>query len=194
MGTAYMPVLSNHRDELVAREQSWGTYAKPEDYLDSFAQFVREQINQSAALSVIVNRPRDLTREQLREVKLLLDGHGFNEAHLQSAWRNKSNQEIAAGIVGFIRQAALGEALVPFEQRVSQAMQRILALRAWTPVQRKWLERLAKQLTHEVVIDRTFVNRAFAQDGGAKQLNKMLGDRLDGVLTDIAEHLWRQTA
>lgn len=194
MGTVYMPIISGHADELLVREQSWGAYAKPEDYLDSFGRFVREQINQSAALAVVVNRPKDLTREQLREVKLLLDTHGYSEANLQAAWRNKSNQAIAASIIGFIRQAALGEALVSFEQRVTNAMQRIYGLRPWTPVQRKWLERLAKQLTHEVVVDRTFVNRAFAQNGGAKQLDKMLGDALDEVLTDLASHLWIKAA
>lgn len=194
MGTAYMPVLATHRDELLAREQSWGAYAKPEDYLESFGRFVREQLNQSAALAVVVNRPRDLTRDQLREVRLLLDGHGYSEAHLQAAWRHQSNQAIAASIIGFIRQAALGEALVPFEQRVAQAMQRIYTLRPWTPVQRKWLDRLAKQLTHEVVIDRSFVNRAFVQDGGADRLDKLLGEHLDDVLAGLGQHLWPQAA
>ncbi len=40
------------------------------------------------------------------------------------------------------------------------------------------LARLAKQLTHEFVIDHDFVNRAFAANGGAKQLNKMLDQQL----------------
>ena len=194
MGTAYMPILSQHADELLAREQSWGAYAKPEDYLDSFGRFVREQINQSAALAVVVNAPKDLTREQLREVRLLLDAHGYSEATLKAAWRNQSHQEIAASILGYIRQAALGEALVPFQQRVASAMQRIYALHAWTPVQRKWLDRLAKQLALEVVIDPAFVNRAFAQDGGARQLDKMLGGDLDRVLSELAAHLWPQRA
>jgi hypothetical protein len=51
-------------------------------------------------------------------------------------------------------------------------MQRIFSLTTWTPVQRKWLDRLAKQLHHEVVLDQQFVNRAFATDGGAKRLDK----------------------
>jgi type I restriction enzyme R subunit len=128
------------------------------------------------------------------EVRLLLDQHGYPEASLQSAWRNRTNQETAASIIGYIRQAALGEALLPFEQRVAQAMQRIYSLTNWTPVQRKWLERLAKQLTHEVVLDQTFVNRAFSNDGGTKQLDKVLGGKLDTVLHDLADGLWPRVA
>lgn len=193
-GSGYGVVLSSHADELIAREQSWGAYARPEDYLDSFARFVREQLNQSVALAAVVNRPRDLTREQLREVRLLLDQHGYSEARLQAAWRHSSQQEIAASIVGYIRQAALGEALLPFEQRVAQAMQRVYALRAWTPVQRKWLERLAKQLTHEVVVDPAFVNRAFAEHGGQRGLDRQLGGALAPVLETLAGGLWPAAA
>lgn len=194
MGTSYMPILSQHKDELVAREQSYGNYSRPEDYLDSFGDFIREQLNQSAALAVVVQRPKDLTREQLKEVRLLLDAHGYSEAKLQSAWRNQTNQEVAASIIGHIRQAALGEALLPFEQRVAAAMRHIYSLTAWTPVQRRWLERLAKQLIHEVVIDPPFVNRAFSGDGGAKQLNKVLGGELDHVLVELARSLWPRAA
>jgi type I restriction enzyme R subunit len=194
LGTQYMPVLSKHADELRGRTQSWGLYAKPEDYLDAFGRFVREQVNQSAAMATVVNRPRDLTREQLKELRLLLDGAGYSEAHLKAAWRNQSNQDIAAGVIAYIRQAALGEALLPFEQRVAQAMQSIYAQHPWTPVQRRWLDRLAKQLTHELVIDHAFVNAAFANDGGAKQLDKLLGGKLEGVMNDLAAGLWSQVA
>ncbi|ALJ71813.1 Type-1 restriction enzyme R protein [Burkholderia pseudomallei] len=194
VGSVYMPVISQHADELVLREQSYGEYGRPEDYLDSFNQFIREQLNQSAALTVVVNRPRDLTRAELREVRLLLDEHGFSEAKIKTAWRNQTNQEIAASIVGYIRQAALGEALVPFEQRVTHAMETIYKLTNWTPVQRQWLKRLAKQLAHEVVVDTQFVNTAFANDGGAKKLDKTLDGKLDTVLRELAGALWQQVA
>lgn len=190
LGSEYYPVIADHQDELQVREQSYGDYTKPADYLESFNDFIKHQLNQSAALAVVVNKPKDLTREQLKEVKLLLDQHGYSEAKLQSAWRNQTNQEIAASIIGYIRQAAIGEALIPFEQRVAQAMQKIYALHSWTAVQRKWLERLAKQLNHEVVIDQHFVNRAFAKDGGAKNLNNLLNQQLDTVLDTLSESLW----
>lgn len=194
LGSAYMPLISPHADKLMERTQSWGVYARPEDYLDSFARFVREQVNQSLAMATVVNRPRDLTREQLKEVRLLLDGAGYSEARLKAAWRNHSNQDIAAGVIAYIRQAALGEALLPFDQRVTQAMQKIYTRHPWTPVQRKWLDRLARQLTHELVIDHAFVNTAFANDGGAKQLDKLLGGQLEQVMHALADGLWPQAA
>lgn len=189
-GCEKMPVIYEGTDQLIGREQSYGVHQKPADYLDSFNQFVRQNLNQSAALSVVINRPKDLSREQLKEVKLLLDSAGFSEAHLQSAWRNNTNQDIAASIIGYIRQAALGEALVPFEQRVLRAMQLIYSRHQWNPNQRKWLERLAKQLVHEAVIDKAFVNQRFADQGGAKTLNKVLDDQLDIVLDELNGALW----
>ncbi len=124
----------------------------------------------------------------------MLDQNGYSEANLRTAWRSQTNHEIAASIIGYIRQAALGEALIPFEQRVRQAMTSIYILHNWTPIQRKWLERLAKQLTHEVVIDHNFVNRAFASNGEAKQLDRLLGQRLDRVLTSLVDQLWHEVS
>lgn len=190
LGTEYRPIISEHADEIQNRSQSYDNYARPEDYLDSFNQFIKDQLNQSIALAVVVNKPRDLSREQLKEIKLLLDGAGYSEAKLQSAVRNQTNQDIAASIIGHIRRAALGEALIPFEQRVAKAMQSIYSQHNWLPAQRKWLERLAKQLTHEVIIDRDFVNQRFAEHGGAKQLDKVLVNQLDVVLDELSDAMW----
>lgn len=192
LGSEDYPVIAPHADRLLAREQNYGVHDKPEDYLESFHQFIHEQLNQSVALGVVVNRPRDLTRDQLREVRLLLDQNGYSEASLSTAWRDQTHQAIAASIVGYIRQAALGEALVPFDQRVAKAMQRIYQEHSWTPVQRRWLERLAQQLVHEVVVDRPVVQRNFEQDGGAARLDKLLSGRLDDVLQSLNDHLWDQ--
>lgn len=190
LGSERQPIISEHEDELREREQTYGPHKRPEDYLDSFNQFIKDQLNKNAALSVVVNKPRDLTREQLKEIKLLLDSAGYNEAKLQTAVRNQTNQDIAASIVGHIRRAAIGEPLIPFEQRVAQAMQRIYQSHQWTPAQRKWLERLGKQLIHEVIIDKAFVNDRFADNGGAKRLDKILGNQLDTVLDELSDAIW----
>ncbi len=190
LGSERMPLIYEGADEFKKRSQDYGVHEKPADYLESFEAFIRDRLNDSVALGVVVNRPRDLNRETLKEVRLLLDGAGYSEAKLESAWRNATNQEIAASIVGHIRRAALGEALVPFEQRVRDAMQRIYALHGWTPAQRKWLDRLAKQLTHEVVLDRDLINRSFSTHGGFKRLDIVLDHHLDEVLEALNDALW----
>lgn len=73
----------------------------------------------------MVNKPRDLTRDQLKKIKLLLDGAGYSEAKLQSAVRNQTNQDVAASIIDHILRAATDEPLAPFEQRVAYAVLRI---------------------------------------------------------------------
>lgn len=190
IGTGSYPIISDHKDELITREQSYGGYEKPEDYLESFDAFIHRSLNENVALKVVVNRPKDLTREQLKEVRLLLDSNGYSETNLRSAWRGKTNQEIAASIVGHIRRAALGTELIAFDKRVEKAMEKILASQNWNPVQKRWLKRIAKQLTHEIVIDHDFVNKTFATDGGAKRVDKFLNNQLDTVIEMLAENLW----
>jgi type I restriction enzyme R subunit len=192
LGSEYFPVISDEEDKLEVRDQSYGKHEKPEDYIQSFSEFIKSNINVSAALSVVVTRPKDLTRDQLREIKLFLDQNGFKETNINTAWRNKSNHEIAASIIGYIRQAALGTELIPFRERVEKAMRTIYSLTTWNTLQKKWLERLASQLIHEVVIDEAFVNRAFAKDGGVKQLNKILDNKLTKVIQTLAETLWQE--
>ncbi|HEX2685757.1 MAG TPA: type I restriction-modification enzyme R subunit C-terminal domain-containing protein [Kofleriaceae bacterium] len=100
---------------------------RPEDYLAAFTKFVNDQRNQLAALTVVCTRPRNLTRAQLRELQLKLTAAGYSEAKLRTAWRDWKNQDIAATIIGFIRQRALGSPLVPYSERVDRAVAKVLA-------------------------------------------------------------------
>ena len=59
---------------------------------------------------------------------------------------------IAARIVGYIRQAAIGDALVPYEQRVDGALQRILASKSWSTPQRQWLQKIAAQTKANLIV------------------------------------------
>jgi type I restriction enzyme R subunit len=189
-------LISHHPDVLRSVERGYGKGEKPQDYLDSFNAFLRENLNKIPALLVVTQRPRDLTRSQLKEVRLLLDAAGFSETNLQVAWRETTNEDIAASIIGFIRQAALGDALVPYGDRVDKAMKKILASRAWTAPQRKWLERIGQQLKTEVIVDRDAFDRgAFkAQGGGFERLNRTFDGQLEAILVEINESLWQEAS
>lgn len=139
-----MPVLiSEHEDELLSVTQGFGPgRAKPEDYLEGFGRFLKENANKVEALKLVMQRPRDLTRAELKKLKLELDQAGYSEAGLRAAYKATTNADVAASIMGYIRQRALGEPLKPYELRVEEALLRVLSSRPWTDPQRKWLKRI----------------------------------------------------
>ena len=146
-----------------------------------------------AALIVVAQRPKELTRAQLKDLALQLDTNGFTERGLQTAWREKTNQDIAATILGFIRQAALGDALVPYQERVDAALKKLLASQPWTKPQRDWLERIGKQLKKEKVVDRAALDEGqFAAKGGFQRINKVFDGKLEDILLQLGENIWPQ--
>jgi type I restriction enzyme R subunit len=188
--------ISEHPDQIVSVTAGYGATTKPEDFLSSFAQFVRDNVNKVAALQAVVQRPRELTRADLKALRAEFDRQGFSEAALRHAWKQAKNEDIAATIVGFIRQAALGDALVPWPDRVKAAMGRITKRGTWSEPQRKWLERIANAVAHVGVADRAVLDEGQfrATMGGFDRLNRVFDGRLDAILGDINEELWRKSA
>ncbi|WP_434288837.1 type I restriction-modification system endonuclease [Celeribacter sp. SCSIO 80788] len=187
--------ISHHKDSMEAVTTGYGEYEKPEDFLDTFTSFVKNNQNKIAALSVVVQRPRELTRTELRNLRLELDKMGFSETSLRRAWNDASNEDIAASIIGFVRQAALGDPLIPFETRVQSATKVILAKAKWTDPQKTWLRRIAEQITKEIVVDRDSIDQGtFAAQGGFNRLNRVFNGQLETILHDFNEELWKVSA
>lgn len=194
-------VISAHDDEVIAVNHGYGTDSKglpiekPEDYLQAFSTFVRENINKVAALQVVTARPRDLTREDLRTLRLLLAERNFDEAALRTAWKDARNEDIAATIIGYIRQAAIGSPLVPFEERVNRAVTRIKQSRKWSANQGRWLDRLAAQLKKEIIIDDSLFDApAFRQQGGRAALDAQFPGEVDTLLNQLSAFTWEESA
>lgn len=191
-GTPILVPISTHGDEVVAVTRGYGEARKPEDFLDSFAGFVRDNLNTIAALKLVVQRPRDLTRHDLQELRRALDLKGYTEANLRRAWADAKNEEIAASIIGFVRQAALGDPLTPYADRVRAAMHRVMTDRAWTDPQKRWLKRIGEQVEKEIVVDRAAIDQEpFVADGGFNRLNRVFGGELEAVLSGINEEMWK---
>ena len=194
-GVSQPYILSTHQDHFRSQARGYGIAEKPADYLDAFTQFLRDNVNKVPALIAVTQRPRELTRAHLREVRTLLEEQGFREPWLQTAWRDTSNADIAASIIGFIRQAALGEPLVPYSERVDRAITRISASRAWNTAQRTWLKRIGDQFKHQTLLDATsFDEEQFRRDGGFKALNKKFDGKLEELLGDIQDAIWSKAS
>ncbi|WP_396268632.1 type I restriction-modification system endonuclease [Ideonella sp.] len=190
--------ISDHPDEFVRADHGWGAGGRPQDYLDEFKAFITSHSNELPALMAVLTRPRELTRKQLKELMLALDQAGFNETRLASAWREMSNQDIAARIVGYIRQAALGDPLLPYSERVDHALQTLLAHppsgQAWTRPQSDWLKRIAAQTKANLLVDREALDDPdliFKRDGGGfARLDKTFDGQLQTVLAAFNDALW----
>lgn len=185
-------LISHHEDKLVSMEAHYG---KPDDYLDRFQQFIKEKGNEIPALMAVVQRPRELTRADLVQLSTALEKAGFDERALTDAWAKKTNQEIAARILGFVRQAALGDALKPYAQRVDEAVQKIQATRPLSVNQQDWLKRIAAQVKANILLDESiFNNGPLRERGGYKMANKVFDGELSTLLADMNERIWQKDA
>lgn len=183
--------ISDHDDELISVEDHYGDKASPSDYIESFEAFVKANMNAVPAMIAATQRPRELTRKELKELASLLDANGFPEATLRRAYGSVRNADIAAHVIGFVRQAALGDPLVPYETRVENGVNRILSSRAWTPKQRQWLTRIGRALKAQPVGDPEILSDPlFAQAGGFEVVDREFESGLEGVLKDLNAAIW----
>ncbi len=193
--TQSMQFISDHSDELLSVTYGYGRNQKPEDYLEEFKKFIQESGNNIPAMQVVLQRPRDLTRKELKALKLALSEKGFDESTLKTAWRDSTNQEIAATIIGYIRQAALGDPLQPWPERVDKALRKLLGSRQWSNPQRSWLEKIASQTKTNFVVDREVMDdpdQLFKHEaGGFNALNRKFDGQLEEILHNFNELIWK---
>ena len=181
---------------VVERDTPGFTYGKPEDYLESFSDYLRQHSNDIPALLAVLQRPRELTRADLLKLAALLDHAGFNERALSSAWSQRTDEAVAAGIIGFIRQAALGDPLLPFERRVDMAITRIRQKHPeFTPLRLDWLNRLGRQLKQNDVLDREVINNGpLRSQGGFGRIDGLFDGKLQNLIEELNEAVWARQA
>ena len=190
------PIFSDLEDKVIGVDTLYGDYNQPDDFLNAFDQLVTDNVNQLAALDAVVNRPRDLTRKGLVELQEWFDAKHFDESALQTAWKQKTNQDIAAKLVGHIRRASMkNPELLPFDERVDHALDKIKTEQDWNTVQIKWLDRLASSIKDKVVLDDDVYKIGnYRNNGGKRKLQEALNNELDEILQKFNEYIWDDLA
>lgn len=184
-------VISDKIDVLHSHTRGYGNGVKPEDYLDEFKQFITENMNQIAALNIVCTRPSELTRETLKSLKLELDRHHFTEKQLNTAWRELKNEDIAADIISFIRQQALGTTLISHEARIKNAMEKVKKNHTFKKMELDWLNRIETYLLNESVLSKeSFDTGAFRTQGGFKRIDKIFGNQLEEIIQEVNTYLY----
>ena len=185
-------VISTAEDELVSHERGYGEGQKPEDYLDSFAEFVKNNINQIAALNIVCTRPKDLTRESLKSLRLALDREGFTTQQLNTAISQMTNEEMTADIISLIRRYAIGSTLISHEDRIRKAVDRLKKAHSFSKQELNWISRIEKYLMEESVLNVSVFDEdgRFKAQGGFNKINKIFQNNLESVVLELNRYLY----
>ena len=188
----YSVVISDHEDKLLEHSRGYGKDRKPEDYLDAFADYIKINLNKIAALNIICTRPKELTREGLRSLRLTLDREGFTTQQLNMAVSQMTNEEIAADIISLIRRYAIGSTLISHEARIRQAVDKLKKAYKFSKQELNWIARMEKYLMEESVLNIAVFDEdgRFKAQGGFAKINKVFGGKIESIILELNEYLY----
>jgi type I restriction enzyme R subunit len=191
-GGGHPVVISDQEDVLLEHTRGYGSSSRPEDYLDAFASYVKTNLNEITALNVVCTRPKELTRESLKSLRLTLDREGFTTQQLNTAISQMTNEEITADIISLIRRYAIGSTLISHEARIRRAVDKLKKAHQFSKQELSWIGRMEKYLMEESVLNVTVFDEdgRFKAQGGFQKINKVFGNQLERIVLELNEYLY----
>lgn len=189
----YTKVISDKQDKFLIRERGFGkNEQRPEDYIEAFEDFVKNNVNEIAALNIICTRPKELTRETLKSLRMALAQNGFTTQQLNTAVSEITSEEITADIISLVRRYAIGSPLVSHQARIRRAIDKLKKAHNFSRVELNWLSRIESYLLNESVMNvKVFdEDERFKTNGGYKRLNQIFRNNLEGIITELNEYLY----
>lgn len=189
----YTKVISDKQDKFLIRERGFGkNEQRPEDYIEAFEDFVKNNVNKIAALNIICTRPKELTRETLKSLRMALAQNGFTTQQLNTAVSEITSEEITADIISLVRRYAIGSPLVSHQARIRRAVDKLKKAHNFSRVELNWLSRIESYLLNESVMNvKVFdEDERFKTNGGYKRLNQIFRNNLEGIITELNEYLY----
>ena len=185
-------VISNQEDALLEHSRGYGSGSRPEDYLDAFADYVKTNRNEIAALNIVCTRPKELTRESLKSLCLALDREGFTTQQLNTAVSQMTNEEMTADIISLIRRYAIGASLISHEAKIRQAVDKLKKAHQFSKQELNWIARMEKYLMEESVLHVAVFDEdgRFKAQGGFSKINKAFGNKLENIVMELNEYLY----
>lgn len=185
-------VVSDAKDELTEHSRGYGNAEKPEDYLNAFSRFIESNRNEIAALNIICTRPRDLTRKDLKDLRLTLDREGFTTQQLNTAIYELTNEEIMADIISLIRRYAIGSTLISHDARIHRAVDKLRKKHNFSKQELSWISHIEKYLLGESVMNIKVFDEdsRFVDHGGFNKINKVFQNNLESIVLELNEYLY----
>jgi type I restriction enzyme R subunit len=174
----------------LVRDASGREY-KPEDYLQAFARFVRDNPSHVQAIEILLDRPKEWNTEALAELKSKLSAapERFTVDVLQKAHRLRYDKALV-DVISMVKHAAKEqEPLLTADERVTRALTRLAEGQTFTARQQDWLGRIREHLIANLSIDQDdFENVPVLQNaGGWGNANKAFDGKLSSLLKAFNE-------
>ena len=166
-----------------------GRELRPQDYLQEFERFVRENPQHIEVLEILLNRPQEFNTRQLKALRDTLSTQPdslvdkFTEKNLRRAY----NKELA-DIISMIRHAAKGGELLTAERRVDKALMKIKSGRSFTEDQENWLVLIRRHLIENLLLEKEDFDSLpiFTREGASwGKLNRVFDGKLETIIHEI---------
>ncbi len=171
---------------------SAGREYKPEDYLEAFGRFVRQNEARIEAIRILLDRPRDWNPGALGQLRdtLARDPYRFTEENLQRA-HEVHYRKALVDIISMVKHAADRESpLLTEAERAERALERVTQGKTFSPEQQRWLDRIREHLRENLSIERNDFDLVpvFSNAGGYGAARRDFGEaQLDLLLHQLNE-------
>lgn len=189
VGKGKVVIVVNAEDSVISHKRP---DVPQSDYLEEFTQYIRDNRDKIEAIKIVCTRPRDLTRKALKDLKARLREEDFTQEKLNQT-KFGANAQIAADVVTWIRNAALGAPLIDHQERIHTAVTALKEKHNFNRDQLKWLERFELFLTRETVLSANdFEEEPFKMQGGFARIDKIFDNRLRDILDELNNYLYNE--
>lgn len=160
---------------------------QPTDYLIAFSEFVKLNKNEIEGIAILLNKPKDWNTKALNELKQKLKESNYDEANLQKAHKIVYHKD-AVDIISMVKHAAKdSEPLLSPEERVNQAIQKVIAGKTLSDEQHKWMEYIKEHLKQNMTLDEQdfSIVPALSDRGGLNKFKKVFAEDYDKIINEI---------
>ena len=192
-------VIDDHTDKVTRVYHGYGEgETRPEDYLESFTTWVRENRDKVEALQIVCTRPQDLTVQDLKILRKQLSALHFTERQLSDAIAGGDGAAVTADIISLIRRATIGTPLKSHEERIHAAVSRLIDELRHHGKLTKPQENVLRKIEKYFLADENYVigmqmfrdDSRFRRDGGQPRYDRIFDGHLAEVIDKLNNYLY----
>jgi type I restriction enzyme R subunit len=163
------------------------TGLKPADYLNEFAQFIRQNKDKIDALSILFSNPHRWSSQSLNEIRNILKRKSFDEEQIRKA-HEVTGHKAMADIISMVKNADNEiNPLLTAEERVDKTIESIISKHNFTQEQLQWIGYIREHLIVNLAIEKDNFDLVpiFDNHGGLGRAKRIFGKDFDAIIDEI---------